>query len=153
MSQNVSSDYAYHDAETTWALSYLWGPLKQILATRFAQPASLFELGCGNGSTANRLHELGWKVAGVDPSTTGIEMANRHFPELRFFPHPWLLPLSSPYIPSVISESLCSHPMVDSNTPLNPAAFNATTISEAILTHSRTLSGARCRRVTSSSGI
>lgn len=83
MSDNVSSEYTYHDAEDTWALAYLWGPLRRTLAARFPRPASLFELGCGNGSTANKLHELGWQVVGVDPSKSGIEMANRHFPGLR----------------------------------------------------------------------
>jgi 2-polyprenyl-3-methyl-5-hydroxy-6-metoxy-1,4-benzoquinol methylase len=43
---------------------------------------SLFDLGCGNGSVANELHKLGFRVAGVDPSVEGIAMAKRHYPHL-----------------------------------------------------------------------
>jgi 2-polyprenyl-3-methyl-5-hydroxy-6-metoxy-1,4-benzoquinol methylase len=43
---------------------------------------SLFDLGCGNGSVANEIHKLGFRVAGVDPSTDGIAMAKRHYPHL-----------------------------------------------------------------------
>jgi 2-polyprenyl-3-methyl-5-hydroxy-6-metoxy-1,4-benzoquinol methylase len=43
---------------------------------------SLFDLGCGNGSVANEIHKLGFRVAGVDPSSEGIAMAKRHYPHL-----------------------------------------------------------------------
>lgn len=43
----------------------------------------LFELGCGNGSVANTLTQLGWDVTGVDPSAEGIQQARKAFPELK----------------------------------------------------------------------
>ena len=111
MTDNVSDDYRYHDGEMTWALGYLWDPLKRVLDTRFPQPASVFEIGCGNGSTANKLHELGWEVAGVDPSKTGIEMANRHFPQLRLEEGSAYDDLAGKYgrFPAVISLEVVEH--------------------------------------------
>src|SRR5687768_1101974 len=43
----------------------------------------VFDLGCGNGSVGNELHHRGFDVVGVDSSSTGVEVANRHFPHLR----------------------------------------------------------------------
>jgi 2-polyprenyl-3-methyl-5-hydroxy-6-metoxy-1,4-benzoquinol methylase len=43
---------------------------------------SLFDLGCGNGSVTNAIAGFGFRVAGVDPSTEGIAMANREYPHL-----------------------------------------------------------------------
>jgi 2-polyprenyl-6-hydroxyphenyl methylase/3-demethylubiquinone-9 3-methyltransferase len=42
----------------------------------------VFDLGCGNGSTAASLSEQGYIMSGVDPSTTGIEQAQASFPTL-----------------------------------------------------------------------
>jgi 2-polyprenyl-3-methyl-5-hydroxy-6-metoxy-1,4-benzoquinol methylase len=43
----------------------------------------LFELGCGNGSTADFLSRRGWDVTGVDPSADGIAHANASYPSLK----------------------------------------------------------------------
>lgn len=37
----------------------------------------VFDLGCGNGSTAHHLHQLGYDVTGVDPSTEGVAQAQQ----------------------------------------------------------------------------
>jgi 2-polyprenyl-3-methyl-5-hydroxy-6-metoxy-1,4-benzoquinol methylase len=42
-----------------------------------------FELGCGNGAVANSLSQIGFTVAGVDPSESGVALANREFKHLR----------------------------------------------------------------------
>lgn len=42
----------------------------------------LFDLGCGNGTVAAHLAGLGWDVTGVDPSESGIAIANARYPNL-----------------------------------------------------------------------
>ncbi len=42
----------------------------------------LFDLGCGNGSTAAALTGDGWTVQGIDPSETGIVQACANYPEI-----------------------------------------------------------------------
>ena len=42
----------------------------------------LFDMGCGNGSVAQKLSQAGWKVTGVDASPQGIEQAQKNFPHL-----------------------------------------------------------------------
>lgn len=45
----------------------------------------LFELGCGNGSVAKVLSDLGWDVTGVDPSAEGLNWAKAHYPQLKLY--------------------------------------------------------------------
>lgn len=45
----------------------------------------VFDLGCGNGSVAGHLVNLGWTVYGVDPSIQGIEQANLHHPTCNLY--------------------------------------------------------------------
>ena len=42
------------------------------------------DVGCGSGATAAMLSEQGFLVTGVDPSTTGIHVAEQAYPEVRF---------------------------------------------------------------------
>jgi 2-polyprenyl-3-methyl-5-hydroxy-6-metoxy-1,4-benzoquinol methylase len=42
----------------------------------------VFDLGCGNGATANELSQRGFHLTGVDPSKSGIKHANASFPHL-----------------------------------------------------------------------
>ncbi len=41
-----------------------------------ARNKRIFDVGCGNGSVANFLHDAGWDVTGVDPSVEGIAHAH-----------------------------------------------------------------------------
>jgi 2-polyprenyl-6-hydroxyphenyl methylase/3-demethylubiquinone-9 3-methyltransferase len=47
------------------------------------KPKRVFDLGCGNGSTAAHLSQK-YQVVGVDASQTGIERAREAFPHIRF---------------------------------------------------------------------
>ena len=58
-------------------------PDVERLLERIGKEASIFELGCGNGSNAAYLTSKGYTVVGVDPSTSGIEIAKQNFPECR----------------------------------------------------------------------
>jgi len=74
----------YEGAECSHTYAYLLPTVFEVLA-RIAKGESglrVFDLGCGNGSTANALAQAGYQVFGVDPSETGIAQARRNFPHL-----------------------------------------------------------------------
>ena len=45
---------------------------------------SICDLGCGNGHITGRLAELGYRVTGVDASSSGIAIARRAYPKVEF---------------------------------------------------------------------
>ena len=71
----------------------------------------VFDLGCGNGSVANRLSQLGWDVSGVDVSEEGIGVANSSFPHLNLRVGSAYDDLSALYgqFPCVISLEVVEH--------------------------------------------
>lgn len=74
--------FAAPTAEHTHA--YLWPALFAEL-DRLQLPAGrrrVFDLGCGNGATAQALVKRGWHVQGVDPSESGIALAQAAHPDL-----------------------------------------------------------------------
>jgi 2-polyprenyl-6-hydroxyphenyl methylase/3-demethylubiquinone-9 3-methyltransferase len=75
--------HAYSDASPTWANTYLWPALTTILAEQVIRDRRAFDLGCGNGATANMLCELGFDVTGIDISETGIARGRENFPHLK----------------------------------------------------------------------
>ncbi len=86
MKQDESiSGYRYHNAANSHSHAYLLPTVEKILATHFQnrENKTLFDLGCGNGSVAAYFASRGYGVVGVDPSTDGIEQANKEFPQLQ----------------------------------------------------------------------
>ena len=78
------SGYAFASAAAEHTHSYLW-PTVFAELSRLALPANrrrVFDLGCGNGAAAAALADLGWQVAGADPSEAGIKLANQTHPRL-----------------------------------------------------------------------
>lgn len=71
----------------------------------------VFDIGCGNGSTAQALYELGYEVAGVDPSDSGIQIAQANYPHLRIEAGSAYDNLSAKYgkFPAVISLEVIEH--------------------------------------------
>jgi 2-polyprenyl-6-hydroxyphenyl methylase/3-demethylubiquinone-9 3-methyltransferase len=59
------------------AHAYFMPAVRRILADGLAEGRAkrVFNLGCGNGATAQTLAAEGWEVAGVDPSEEGIAHA------------------------------------------------------------------------------
>jgi len=76
--------YRYADADHSPAHEYLLPSVEYILSSLKPQVFNrqIFELGCGNGSVANRLNTLGYEVVGVDPSIEGIALAAKRFPNI-----------------------------------------------------------------------
>jgi len=76
-------EYAYRDSRPSYSHSYLWPALVRIREREAAGlDKRIFEIGCGNGATANMLSHLGYEVTGIDPSESGIRIANEAFPHL-----------------------------------------------------------------------
>ena len=81
------SGYEYTDGGSNHSHDYLLptliAELEIVKKQTGGSNAQLFELGCGNGSVAARLAELGWGITGVDPSREGIAQARAAHPGLR----------------------------------------------------------------------
>ena len=87
MNTNEINGYRWDSAALTCAHDYLLPTLlNEMKRLRLgANGGRVFELGCGNGSVANELHQHGWDVSGVDPSREGIAQANLKWPQLKLF--------------------------------------------------------------------
>lgn len=86
MISSAPPGYRYRDALPACSHDYLLPlVLKELEAVRRNNPLAvrLFDLGCGNGSVANILSNVGWEVWGVDPSIEGIAQARKSYPNLR----------------------------------------------------------------------
>ena len=79
-----STEYAYRSAQLAWDNEYLWQPVEKILLFEKGNANRLFDLGCGNGASANAASQLGFEVIGVDSSHSGIEAATQAFPHMHF---------------------------------------------------------------------
>jgi 2-polyprenyl-6-hydroxyphenyl methylase/3-demethylubiquinone-9 3-methyltransferase len=77
--------YGYRNAQPSHSQSYLSAPLDNIIARQtWPSNAKALDYGCGNGWFANWLAGRGFKATGVDISPSGIEVAQRNFPEVAF---------------------------------------------------------------------
>lgn len=74
------ADYRYYSDAQGCAHEYILPIVEEIVARR--RPASIFDLGCGNGSVADRLSRFA-PVAGIDASASGVLIANQRFPKLK----------------------------------------------------------------------
>jgi 2-polyprenyl-3-methyl-5-hydroxy-6-metoxy-1,4-benzoquinol methylase len=79
-------EYPYHDSEPSHAHTFLWPVIEREIsrAMPLLTGRRAFDLGCGNGATANRLSQLGCDVTGIDTSVSGIAHARNKFPSVRF---------------------------------------------------------------------
>jgi 2-polyprenyl-6-hydroxyphenyl methylase/3-demethylubiquinone-9 3-methyltransferase len=75
---------AYPSAEPSWPNRYIWPVLLRILDENPAAGSAVFEIGSGNGATADMLARRGYRVIGIDPAIEGVEIARRNFPQAAF---------------------------------------------------------------------
>lgn len=68
-------EYIYYNEDFDHTQLYIFEPLISILKNR--KSCKILDLGCGNGSFANKLIELGFDVYGVDASESGIAIAKQ----------------------------------------------------------------------------
>ncbi len=88
-------EYVYTDDNLDHTNEYILKPLLNTLKGK--EKFKILDLGCGNGSLANKLIDLGYDVYGIDASISGIEIAKRKN-STRFFN----LNLSTSTIPNEI---------------------------------------------------
>ena len=107
----MQETYLYDNDQPICSSKYLWEPLTAILSNSKPRHRKIFEIGCGNGATANMLDQLGYDVTGVDTSISGIEIANKSFPHLRLFQGSAYDDLTKNYgrFPIVISLEVIEH--------------------------------------------
>lgn len=74
-------DYGYRHGEQTHAHSYIAPHIVEIVER--LRPNRLIDLGCGNGSLAAKFG-VDREIVGVDASKSGIEIAARLHPSVRF---------------------------------------------------------------------
>lgn len=110
-----STGYRWADAQLGCSHDYLLPTLLPELARLHAGVAAggarLFDLGCGNGSVAQVMSDLGWDVTGVDPSAEGIAQARAHYPALKLYDGSAYDKLAARYgrYPVVISLEVVEH--------------------------------------------
>lgn len=80
----ISSSYGYGSTEPSWSNRYLWPPLIRFIKSNIKPGARILDVGCGSGATSGMLAKLGYAVVGVDPSRSGIALAQAAFPDVVF---------------------------------------------------------------------
>ena len=75
---------AYPSAEPSWPNRYIWPVLLRILEENPTAGKRVFEIGSGNGATANMLASRGYHVNFIDPAIEGVEIARKNFPGATF---------------------------------------------------------------------
>jgi 2-polyprenyl-6-hydroxyphenyl methylase/3-demethylubiquinone-9 3-methyltransferase len=74
--------YNYSRPDAAHTQGYLMPVIESLLGS-MGRDKSIFELGCGNGANAAYLKSKGYAIVGVDPSESGIVIAQENFPECR----------------------------------------------------------------------
>ncbi|MEY2927971.1 MAG: hypothetical protein RL367_2448 [Pseudomonadota bacterium] len=86
MSETVAeTSFAWTGEGDPKGYDVLWNPLVKTLDTLpTSVPKRIFDLGSGNGITAELLSRHGWDVTGVEPSDDGLAIARKRAPQCRF---------------------------------------------------------------------
>ena len=79
-----SKGYHHRKGRPNATSQWLWPVLKKVISGLEHRPSRVMDLGCGNGSTANMIQELGFEVIGVDHSPSGVAMATESYPGVEF---------------------------------------------------------------------
>lgn len=79
----LSTEYNWSDASGTADHGPLLAVLEKYLST-LPEGAAVVDLGCGNGALLARFRTRPWKLVGVDSSASGIAIARKTWPSIRF---------------------------------------------------------------------
>lgn len=75
-------DYGWVNERPEGAAPYVNRAIDELIQP--APGSRVLDVGCGNGYLAARFADRGCQVVGIDLSPTGIELARRHYPSVRF---------------------------------------------------------------------
>lgn len=112
MAETADQGYAFASGAPSHTHGYLLPEVRRLLNGLGHPPGTrLFDLGCGNGSTAHVLAGDGWDVTGVDVSEAGLAQAKRHYPELKIAEGSAYDDLAETYgrFPALISLEVVEH--------------------------------------------
>lgn len=88
---NAADEFVWDTDEHTEIHRYIAKPITERLRAHGA--SEVLDLGCGNGSFSALLAAAGFKVTGLDHSSSGIEIAQRKHPAVGFAQHDITQPL------------------------------------------------------------
>jgi len=77
------SEYTFTSATLLCSATYIM-PVIRTLLKGLAADAVVLDLGCGNGSLLGQFRRSGWRLHGLDSSTSGVSQAQKAFPEIHF---------------------------------------------------------------------
>lgn len=81
----TAENYPYASAAAGHQHAYLLPALDVVIEKRVPNGANVFEIGAGNGFVANELAKRGYKVSALEPSTTGVAIAQKQYPRAGVF--------------------------------------------------------------------
>jgi 2-polyprenyl-3-methyl-5-hydroxy-6-metoxy-1,4-benzoquinol methylase len=81
LSAEPTHEYSYHEASAGWAHGYLVQPV--LAEVDRIKPRRAFEIGAGTGYVASLLAKRGIEVTAIEPSRSGVEIARRHYPDVK----------------------------------------------------------------------
>jgi len=113
MSEIAPKSYKFTGSELSSSKRYVLPKILGILDSLdlAADKKKVFDIGCGNGSTLDILAARGFEVAGVDPSTDGVDIANEAYPHLKIETGSAYDDLAARYgeYPTIISLEVIEH--------------------------------------------
>lgn len=103
------SEYLHNNSGLNPSHEYLPPIVKTILSS--AKPSRVIGIGCGNGSVASFLTDLGHEVIGVGESESSIAQAQANFPNIRFEQQSAYSDLGTAYgkFPALIALEIIEH--------------------------------------------
>jgi len=105
-----SDEFVWEAGGRTEANGYLIDPVVAALRSHGAR--KVLDLGCGNGALTGQLQSAGFDITGLDHSSSGVAIARRQYPDVRFEQHDLNAPLPVQHVggyDAVISIEVIEH--------------------------------------------
>ena len=119
----VSDEFVWDGSNESEAHQYLAKPIIDILS--FSSAKTVLDLGCGNGALSYYVNNEGFDVAGCDFSETGVALAKKQYPNMRFFQQDITNELPDEHVgkyDAVISAEVVEHLLLPRKLMLNANA-------------------------------